>query len=159
MLQVTQVMVAQLIQTLQGLYPGLHLVKKASILPGSGRCTTIGQTICVPTNWDYLSSSTRYLKLQHEMVHLEQYVEYGTYGYLWRYALPSYRWEFESEAYYHEMTAYAQMYGSEALQLKREYYLSVMSGRGYYWMRSTSEIADWLDATILTLSREQDLTV
>lgn len=159
MLQVTQVMVAQLLQTLQGYYPDLCLVQKASILPGSGRCTTVGQTIYVSTLWNTLAPATQYLKLQHEMVHLEQFAEHGTVGYLWRYAFPSYRWEFECDAYYHEMKAFVQMYGIEALQLKREYYLSTMSGRSYYWMRSAPEIAVWLDATILDLSCEQDISV
>lgn len=159
MIQISPETITQLLVTLKQMYPGFQLVKKATIL--GDRCTTVGEIIYVPATWDTLSPATKYIRLQHEMVHLAQYKQYGTVGFLARYALLPlpigfawYRYSFEREAFYAEMKALLDVYGPATLRAKRNFFVEQFTGKNYYWswlIPGSSSVEKWVDDSIATL--------
>jgi hypothetical protein len=84
----------------------------------------------------------------HEKMHLGQFATLGTWGFALRYALPSGRWGLEQPGWAAEIAAFADVYGPDALQARRGYYVDALTGKNYYWMISVAEATAWVDATI-----------
>ena len=136
--------VQQKLRDLQTSYPGFVLRADQA----DDRCRTRGTTIHTPQAWPKYAPANQWVRLAHEGVHLAQYNRYGTVGFLLRYLWPSWRWQFESEAFAVEMRAVVEAYSPERLHEKRQGYIDTLSGADYYWMRSRSVVTQWVDQTI-----------
>lgn len=143
MLNITEETLSALYETLRQTYPDLRIVTKPAVFPN--RCTTVGATIFIPSTWNQLTPAAKYIRLQHEQVHLAQYDEYGFWGFTARYVLPRMRWALEQDAYIIEMAAILAVYGAEYLAARRGYYIDQFTGTSYYWMCSKQEAEDWFD--------------
>lgn len=159
MKMITEANVSALLASLNEHYPGFALVTKPF---DSRRCTTWNTTIYVPTLWDTLSYYQRYIRLTHEAVHLAQFVRLGTWTFGAKYATPWGRTSLEREAFMEEFVAVEACYGAASLLAKRDYYVSLFTGRAYYWCCPCPGVAAaWVDAMlqiVLDLAREQGRT-
>jgi hypothetical protein len=134
--------VAGLLRDLTAAYPGFALGRKVS---QSERCTTWQNQVYIPQDWDTFAPARQWVRLTHEAVHLAQFQALGTWGFAWRYLVPSGRFRLEQPAYAAEFQAVADVYSLETLRARRAYYIALLSGWGYYFAASEADAAAWVD--------------
>lgn len=105
--------------------------------------TTIGNTVYVPDAWKIMSTSTKYVILRHERVHMRQAKRLSLFLYSFLYlfipfpiVFSYFRTQFEMEAYAETIKAVYEVHGLERIRSEefRSFIFEQFKTSSYMWM-------------------------
>ena len=128
--------------------------------------TVLGDTLYLPTSWDFASDAARYIILRHERVHLRQRRRLGTVWMALIYLFPVFpiglalgRARLEWEAYEETLRATAEVHGVAAIRdpALQDYLVRQFSSGAYGWMWPFPRtIRGWIARTVATIEAEHE---
>jgi len=127
--------------------------------------TTVGNTVYIPTEWEFWDDFARYAVLRHERVHMRQSRRYGALLFKLLYIfvlLPggyaTFRTKFEQEAYEESMRALAEHHGTADVLLLaavRDPMLKHFTSSEYFWMCPFQDkVERWYDGAVERIRSE-----